>query len=133
MFTAYLQARSTGDSKLETFYVRRFAPDYRVAFLAWLKTGPFTNPDAPAGPGYMRQYRNPSFESAARLNALAMATFNQGTAARYLRDTVLFASVLFLVAVAQRFKAHSVSIATTAVAFGLAAYTTVAVLTLPRI
>ena len=138
MFTAYLQARSAGDSKLEMFYVRRFTPDYRVAFLAWLKTDPLTNPAALPGPGYMPQYRNPSFESAGRLNALAAATFNQGTAARdtaerYLRDTVLFASVLFLVAIAQRFKVRSVRIATTAVAFGLAAYTTVAVLTLPRI
>ena len=138
IFTAYLQARSAGDSKLETFYVRRFTPDYQVAFAAWLKTDPFTNPAAPAGPGLMPQYRNPSFESAARLNALAAATFNQGSAARdtaerYVRDTVLFASVLFLVAIAQRFKVRSVRIATTAVAFGLAAYTTVAVLTLPRI
>ena len=138
IFTAYLQARSAGDSKLETLYVRRFTPDYQAAFAAWLKTDPFTNPAAPAGPGLMPQYRNPSFESAARLNALASATFNQGSAARdtaerYVRDTVLFASVLFLVAIAQRFKVRSVRIATTAVAFGLAAYTTVAVLTLPRI
>ena len=138
MFTAYLQARSAGNSKLEMLYVRRFTPDYRVAFVAWLKTDPFTNPAAPPGPGLMPQYRNPSFESAARLNALAAATFNQGTAARdtaerYLRDTVLFATVLFLVAIAQRFKVRSVRIATTTVAFGLAAFTTVAVLTLPRI
>ena len=138
MFTAYLQARSAGDSKLEMLYVRRFTPDYLAAFAAWLKTDPFTNPAAPAGPGLMPQYRNPSFESAARLNALASATFNQGSAARdtaerYVRDTVLFASVLFLVAIAQRFKVRSVRIATTTVAFGLAAYTTVAVLTLPRI
>ena len=138
MFTAYLQARSAGDSKLETLYVHRFTPDYRVAFVAWLKTDPFTNPAAPPGPSHMPQYRNPSFESAARLNALAAATFTQGTAARdtaerYLRDTVLFASVLFLVAIAQRFKVRSVRIATTAVAVALAAYTTVAVLTLPRI
>ncbi len=138
MFTAYLQARSAGDSKLEMFYVRRFTPDYRVTFLAWLKTDPFTNPAALPGPGYMRQYRNPSFESATRLKALAAATFNQGTAARdtaerYLRDTVLFASVLFLVAIAQRFKVRSVRVATTAVAVGLAACVTVAVLTLPRI
>ena len=49
------------------------------------------------------------------------------------RDTVLFASVLFLVAIAQRFKVRSVRIATTTVAFGLAIFTTVAVLTLPRI
>ena len=137
MFTAYLQARSAGDGKLEMVYVRRFTPDYRVAFVAWLKTDPFTNPAAPPGPGYMPQYRNPSFESAARLNALASATFNQGTAARdtaerYVRDTVLFASVLFLVAIAQRFKVRSVRIATTTIAFSLAAYTTIAVATLPR-
>ena len=31
--TAYLQARSAGDSKLEMLYVRRFTPDYRVALL----------------------------------------------------------------------------------------------------
>jgi hypothetical protein len=110
----------------------------RVAFVAWLKTDPFTNPTAPPGPGYMPQYRNLSFESAARLNALASATFNQGTAARdtaerYVRDTVLFASVLFLVAIAQRFKVRSVRIATTTIAFGLAAYTTIAVATLPRV
>lgn len=48
-------------------------------------------------------------------------------------DIVLFASVLFLVAIAQRFKVRSVRIATTTIAFGLAAYTTVAVATLPRV
>ena len=31
MFTAWLQAHAAGDSKLETLYVRRFTPDYRVA------------------------------------------------------------------------------------------------------
>jgi hypothetical protein len=50
MFTAYLQARSAGDRKLEAVYVRRCTPDYRAAFFAWLKTDPFTNPAAPAGP-----------------------------------------------------------------------------------
>jgi hypothetical protein len=137
MFTAYLQARSAGNSKLEAVYIRRFTPDYRAAFFAWLKTEPFTNPAAPPGPGYMRQYHNPSFASAGRLNALAAATFDQGTAAgdtadRYVRDTVLFASVLFLIAIAQRFKLRSVRVATTTVAMGVAAYTTFAMLTLPR-
>src|SRR5215471_11776824 len=50
MFTAYLQARSAGDSKLANIYVRRFTPDYGAAFAAWLKTSPFTNPAAPPGP-----------------------------------------------------------------------------------
>jgi hypothetical protein len=138
MFTAYLQAHSAGDSKLEAIYVRRFTPDYRTAFFAWLKTSPFTNPAAPAGPGYMPQYHNPSLESAAKLNALASATFDLGTAARdnadrYVRITVLFASVLFLVAIAQRFKVRSVRAATTTLALGLAVYTAFVLLTMPRL
>lgn len=139
MFTAYLQARSAGDTKLAAVYVRRFTPDYRTAFLAWLKTSPFTNATAaPPGPSYMPQYHNPYLAAAGRYNTAAAATFDQGTAARdnaenYLRDTVLFATVLFVVALAQRFKVRAVRVTTTAVALGLAAYTTVAVLTLPRI
>ena len=138
LFTAYLQAHSTGNSRLAAVYVRRFTPDYKVAFLAWLKTGPFTNPAAPPGPGYMPQYRNPDLEAAARLNATASATFDQGSTARdnaerYLRDTVLFATVLFVVAIAQRFKVRAVRVTTTAIALALAAYTTVAMLALPRI
>ena len=137
IFTAYLQAHSAGDTKLATQYVRRFTPDYRTAFAAWLKTDPFTNPAAPAGPADMPQYRNPQLEAAAHLNATASATFDQGSIARhnaeaYLRDTVLFATVLFVVAIAQRFKVHAVRVTTTAIALSLAASTTVEMLTLPR-
>jgi hypothetical protein len=65
------------------------------------------------------------------------ARIDRGTAAgdtadRFVRDTVLFASVLFLVAIAQRFKLRSVRVATTAIAIGVAAYTTFAMLALPR-
>ncbi len=138
IFTAYLQAHAAGDVQLEQLYIRRFTPDYKTAFVAWLRTDPFTNPSAPAGPGVMPQYHNPYFASAATLNAQASATFDKGTAARdtaerYIRDTVLFASVLFLVAVAQRFEKRELRIATITIAFVLAAYTCVAVITLPTI
>jgi len=51
----------------------------------------------------------------------ASAAFARGTTARdnadsYVRDTVLFAAVLFLVAITQRFKLRNIRIATTAVA-----------------
>ncbi len=138
IFTAYLQAHAAGDAQLEQLYIRRFTPDYKTAFVAWLRTDPFTNPSAPAGPGVMPQYHNPYFASAASLNAQASATFDNGTSARdtaerYIRDTVLFASVLFLVAVAQRFDKRELRIATIIIAFVLAAYTCAAVLTLPII
>jgi hypothetical protein len=137
IFTAYLQAHSAGDTKLVTQYVRRFTPDYRTAFNAWLMTSPFTNPAAPAGPAEMPQYRNPQLEAAAHLNATASATFDEGSIARdnaeaYLRDTVLFATVLFVVAIAQRFKVRSVRVTTTAIALALAGYTVIVMLTLPR-
>ncbi len=38
MFTGWLQARATGDHELQAIYVRRFTPDYRDAYEAWLKT-----------------------------------------------------------------------------------------------
>jgi len=137
MFTAWLQAVSAHDGKLATLYVRRFTPDYRTAFLAWLKTDPLKNPNAPPGPGYMRQYRNPGLVAAARLNARASAAFAQGTAAggtaeRYVRDTVLFAAVLFLVAIAQRFKIRNIRYAANALAFALLVYAAVSVAQLPR-
>jgi hypothetical protein len=137
VFTAWLQATAAHDSKLTALYVRRFTPEYRTAFQAWLKTDPLTNPNAPAGPAYMPQYRNPGLVTAAQLNNRAAAAFARGTTARdnadsYVRDTVLFAAVLFLVAIAQRFKLRNIRVATTTIAFALLIYTAVSVAQLPR-
>lgn len=138
MFTAWLQARAAGNTELQATYVRRFTPDYRDAYEAWLKTDPFVNPAAPPGPGYMRSYHNPNQEAANRLNALAAATFDEGTHARetadkYVRDTVLFASVLFLVAMAQRFKAMRARLAVGVIALGLLTFVIVSLVQLPQL
>jgi hypothetical protein len=138
LFTALLQARAAGDAELQAVYVRRFTPEYRDAYEAWLKTDPFNNPAAPPGPGYMPSYHNPNQQAAERLNALAADTFDEGTQARenadkYVRDTVLFASVLFLVALAQRLKVVRARIALGAVALGLLTFVIVSVVQLPRL
>jgi hypothetical protein len=138
MLNAWLQARAAGNARLEAAFVRRFSPEYRRAFDAWLKTDPFTDPAAPAGPGHMPEYRNPQLEEAERLNAEASATFDEGTEARetadrYVRVTVLFALVLFLVALGQRFKVRGVRLGAMAVAGGLLAYGLYTVSTLPRL
>jgi hypothetical protein len=138
IFTAWLQAHETNDARLESFFVRRFDPGYRVAFDAWLKTDPFTNPDAPAGPAVMPQYHNTYFAQATVLNTRASAAFDEGTNARdtadqYVRDTVLFAAVLFLVALAQRLKVREARMGLNVVAFGVLIYTIVSVLDLPRL
>jgi hypothetical protein len=138
MFSAWLQARSANDPQLQTMFVRRFSPEYRTAFAAWLDTKPFTNPAAPAGPGYMPQYHNPQMEQAEELNAHAVTLEEAGTEARhtaeeYVRATVLFALVLFLVAVGQRFQLLGVRIATITMAFVLFAYAFYDIATLPRL
>jgi hypothetical protein len=127
MFSAWLQARAASNPQLQATFVRRFSPEYRTAFAAWLETEPFTNPAAPPGPGYMPEYRNPQMEQAKDLNEKAVILEEAGTEARhtaeeYVRATVLFALVLFLIAVSQRFRLRGVRIATIALALGLFAY-----------
>jgi hypothetical protein len=138
IFTAWLEAHAANNVSLEAQFARRFTPDFAVAFEAWLKTDPFTNPKAPAGPSQMPEYKNPYFDKAEALNNQASTEFGQGTAARdtgdkYVRDTVLFASVLFLVALAQRLKVREARIGLNVVAFGLLVFVLASVLTLPRI
>ena len=137
-FTAWLQAHSAGDTKLESMLEARFTPDYADAFQDWLATDPFTNADAPPGPAAMPSYANPSMAKAAELNDQASVYFAAGTTARetankYVRQTVLFASVLFLVAIAQRFRLRGVRIAANALALALLLYTLYGVDRLPRI
>jgi hypothetical protein len=138
MFTAWLQARAANDTRLQALLVRRFSPEYRAAFTAWLATDPFANPSAPAGPAVMPQYHNPQVEQAAQLNEQAAAKEEEGTHARedaekYVRATVLLALVLFLVAVSQRFLVRGVRVAVIVLAFALLAYALFDMARLPRL
>jgi hypothetical protein len=107
-FNVWIDAMASGHPQVAALYVQRFSPEYRVAFDAWLKTNPLHNPKAPSGPAYMLQYHNHLLEHSAVVDAQATARFNQGTDARetgdkYVRTTVILATVLFLVAISQRF------------------------------
>jgi len=87
---------------------------------------------------FMPEYHNAQTEQAATLNEQASEAFDAGTSARetadrYVRQTVLFATVLFLVAIAQRFRFRGVRIAATALAGSLMVVALVGVIGLPRI
>jgi hypothetical protein len=138
IFTAWLQAHAANNAALQSQYKARFTPDYKQAFDAWLATDPFTNPNAPSGPATMPQYQNHYIAQATRLNDQASSTFDQGTAARdtsdqYVRYTVLLATILFLIALAQRLTTRSARIGLNAIAFGVLIYAVVEVLSLPRL
>ena len=76
----------------------------RVAFDAWLKTDPFNDPNAPAGPMFMAEYVSADAQQADRYEAKAADLIAAGETANetsdsYVLFTVVFATVLFLAAV----------------------------------
>lgn len=133
----WLKAEAQGQHKLAEIFERRILPEFRPAFEAWKKTDPITNPDAPPGPQVMREYRNSKTEEAANLNQEATNTFAQGDQARewsdaYVRVTVMLATVLLLIAISQRFKAHFVRVGMLLFAALLLCYPMYLLLRLPR-
>ena len=67
-----------GDAKAAALFVKRFRPEYRPAFAAWMTTDPFHNPKAPAGPIVMPQYHNANLEASAKWEERASAAFEDG-------------------------------------------------------
>jgi len=135
--TAWLQADTSGNAKLAKILARRFTPNYEVAFKAWLKTDPLTNPKAPPGPRYMPQYKDPLAAQSVALSKQATQRYSAGiddreTADKYVRLTVILAAVLFLVAVGQRFKVRRVRLAVLGIAGVFLAYSIVLIATYPR-
>ncbi|MGZ8595282.1 MAG: hypothetical protein ACXWYJ_06445 [Actinomycetota bacterium] len=137
-FNTWIDAQRSGDEKLAALYIRRFSPEFKVAFDAWVASDPAHNPDAPPGPSFMPEYVNPGTEKGQGLNDEASATFDEGTEARenadrYVRQTVLLATVLFLVAIAQRFKYRAVRMTAAGIAVAVLILAVSGIVTLPRI
>ena len=108
-FSQWLDATFTGEQALADRYERRFREEFRVAFEAWQRTDPFNDPNAPAGPLVMPEYVQTKATQAADLEAKAAALIDAGQAANDVSDhyvlfTVVFATVLFMGAIADRFK-----------------------------
>jgi hypothetical protein len=108
-FNSWLSAQTAGQEKLAGFYMHRFRPEYAAAFGAWLRLDPFHKPNAPPGPIFMPEYRDANATEAHRLAAISTQYFRSAISSRqtgddYVRVTVLFATILFLTALSQRFR-----------------------------
>ena len=137
-FNTWIEARNEGLDDLAALYERRFSPEFTVAFDAWIALDPFSNPNVPPGPSFMPHYENPLLEKGTRLNDVADRTFDEGTAARhhadkYIRTTVVLATVLFLLALSQRFLIRRVRIAVVVLAAALMVYGLATIVTFPRL
>lgn len=109
LFGDWLNAYLHGDTKLAGLYEKRFRPEFRPAFDAWLAIKLFNNPHAPPGPLIMPQYKVSFSEKANQLAMSAEREFKKGEEANdygdeYVLNTVFLASVLFLTAIGERFE-----------------------------
>jgi hypothetical protein len=112
-FTAWFTAYTLNDPQKQAVAERRFRPEFRVAFDAWMATDPFHNPRAAAGPTYMPQYKLADQAKADALDREAEAAAAAGNHAAvvgddYVRITVFLAAVLFLVGIGSTFKLPTV-------------------------
>jgi hypothetical protein len=136
-FESWFSAYVAGNQKAMAIAERRFSPEFRVAFNAWEATNPETNPNAPPGPTYMPEYKQPDLDRANELNAEADRLYAEGATAGtnaddYVRVTVYLATVLFLVAISGHFKLRGarIGLITVGVIVLIAALATLG--TLPR-
>jgi hypothetical protein len=112
-FNAWFTAYTLGSKQKEAVAIRRFRPEFRVAFDAWIATDPLHNPKAPPGPTYMPQYRPPEQAQSNALDNQADTKFDQGThdgeiSDNYIRITVFLAAVLFMVGIGSTFKLYQI-------------------------
>jgi len=132
-FAAYLAHDQNGQRVAE----RRFRPEYDVAFRAWLALKPFTNPNAPKGPQYMPQYKPAGAAESGRLDAEADELYAEGehaatTSDKYIRVTVILASVLFIVGISSHFPLREVRFGLVGVGAALLIFAAIQILGLPR-
>ncbi len=137
-FNNWLTAKLDGKEEAAEFFERRFRGEYRSAFAAWLKTDPFKNAQAPPGPIFMPEYHDAKHEQFLALNKQASDMADHGTKSgetgdKYVRITVLLATVLLLTAIGQRFHFKAVRIVFMMVAFLLLCLPLFQLLLLPRL
>jgi hypothetical protein len=135
-FNTVFAALVAGNRNEVRLAVRRLRPGYRRAFDAWVATDPLHNRAAPPGPSFMPQYRIPEADQAHRLDAEADRFFQEGshsgeTSDRYVRLTVVLASVLFLVGISSQFRLRAARYGLIGMASALLALALVGLVSLP--
>ena len=95
------------EKAVSTFLYQRFRKEFRPAFAAWLEQQPLRNPEAPATPLVMPEYRLATQIEAETLLAEAEAKGDHATevgniSTNFTRISVMFALVLFFVAVGNK-------------------------------
>jgi hypothetical protein len=109
LFMAWVNAKASGNDQLQQFFRQRFRPEFRQVFDTWLETKPLINPQAPASPFALPDYRSEHGQRAIELENQAKALFEAGHRANHFADTyvlgtVLLATVLFFCGIVPQFQ-----------------------------
>jgi hypothetical protein len=137
VFNAWLGASAPDDPVAQDIALRRFRPELRVAFDAWLATSPDTNESAPPGPMSMPEYKQPEADKAKKLHERGDDLFAEGSEAGttgddYVRTTVYLASVLFLVGISSHFPVRGARYGLILVGATILVYSATQLVTLPK-
>jgi hypothetical protein len=121
LFSAWLDAKQTGNEALATFYAQRFPADLKPAFADWIAQDPFNNIRAARSPFELASYQRAAQKRADLLEAKANSEFSEGQAANSASDdytliTVILASSLFFGGISRVFSGPRVRLALTLVA-----------------
>lgn len=136
-FEAWFAAYVAGNRTAMRLAEHRFRPEFQVAFDAWRATNPESNPNAPPGPTYVPDYRQPGLATRRALDGQASAAFREGedsgaNADEYVQLTVVLASILFLVGISTQFAMRGVRYGLIALATVLLVLSLIQVATLPK-
>jgi hypothetical protein len=136
ILTQWLNAHLAGQQAIADFYKKRFPPELRKAFDAWMGQNPFENEKADPQPMVASLYTSPLagetkpvLADAATHDRLSRESGQH--AARYLGNTVLLAGVLFFSGTATRFEKRQLRHAMFFFACALFAYSAVRIGMLP--
>ena len=107
LFTQWVDAYARNETALAAFYDKRFRPEFKPAFDAWVATRPLKNPKAPLSPFAMTQYKLAATATSDRLEVKAAAASKRAgdfiqRADDYSLAVVLFASALFFAGISTR-------------------------------
>jgi hypothetical protein len=136
-FNAWFAAYVANNKSAMRVAEGRFRPVFLTAFEAWLATHPFTNPNAPKGPTYMPQYKQPELTLSNALDKKADVYYALGEQAGsnadgYVRTTVYLATVLFLVGISGHFKVRGARIGLISVAGVILVFSVVSLILAPK-
>ncbi|MDD1654869.1 MAG: hypothetical protein LUO91_04080 [Methanomicrobiales archaeon] len=138
-FTTWIDAMSLNDTRKADAVRERFTPEMKVAFSAWAAQvqGQPKGTIPPGTPFTLPEYHLRPWEQGALLEENATVLFNEGHTASdigssYILNTLLYALVLFLIGVGERWKTAKFRWVILATALLLFAYATGMLLLLPK-